>query len=123
LRQIVINLLSNAIKFTPERGRVIVSCSCEKAGLVIAVRDTGIGMAPSDIPKAMESFGQIESRISRAYEGTGLGLPLSKHLTELHGGTFSVESEVGVGTTVTIFLPSERVVMGAARLSTFNAAA
>ena len=79
------------------------------AGLVISVSDTGIGMAPEEIPKALEPFGQIDSTISRKYEGTGLGLPLAKHLVELHGGRLTVESALNVGTTVTIVLPSERV--------------
>jgi signal transduction histidine kinase len=74
------------------------------------VRDTGIGMAPEDIPRALEPFGQIDSRLARKYEGTGLGLPLSKALVELHGGKLEIESEPGVGTTVTVLLPPERIV-------------
>jgi signal transduction histidine kinase len=118
MRQILINLLSNAVKFTPEGGQVRVSSSLKNGGLAIAVSDTGIGMAAEDIPKAMTSFGQVESRISRKYEGSGLGLPLVKHLVELHGGTIIVKSEVDVGTTVTIMLPPERIVLRAPRLTT-----
>ena len=110
MRQVFINLLSNAVKFTPDGGRVLVSSFRTKAGLAIAVSDTGIGMAPEEIPKALEPFGQIDSKISRNYEGTGLGLPLAKHLIELHGGTLTIKSEVNVGTTVTIVLPPERIV-------------
>jgi signal transduction histidine kinase len=77
---------------------------------VIAISDTGIGIAPGEISKAMEPFGQIDSTVSRKYEGTGLGLPLAKRLVELHGGTLTIESALGVGTTVTIALPRERVV-------------
>jgi signal transduction histidine kinase len=110
VQQILINLLSNAAKFTPEGGEIRVSASIKDGGLVIVVGDTGIGMAPADIPKAMELFGQIDSKISRKYEGTGLGLPLCKHLVELHGGTLTIESEVNVGTAVSITLPAERII-------------
>ena len=72
-------------------------------------------MAPAEIPKAMEPFGQINSKISRKYEGTGLGLPLAKDLVELHGGTLTIESQVNVGTTVTIELPKQRIVSPAPR--------
>ena len=109
MRQILINILSNAVKFTPEGGIIRVESSVRDAGLVISVSDTGIGMSPEEIPKALEPFGQIDSTISRKYEGTGLGLPLAKHLVELHGGTLIVESALSVGTTVTIVLPPERI--------------
>jgi signal transduction histidine kinase len=111
MRQVLINILSNAVKFTPEGGRVLVQSSLRTDGLIIAISDTGIGIAPGEISKAMEPFGQIDSKISRKYEGTGLGLPLAKRLVELHGGTLTVESALGVGTTVTIALPRERVVL------------
>jgi len=109
-RQIVLNLLSNAVKFTRDGGQVCVSTFQKNGDLILTFADTGIGMAPEEIPKAMASFGQVDSKISRRHEGTGLGLPLTKHLVELHGGTLTVESEVNVGTTVTITLPSERIV-------------
>jgi signal transduction histidine kinase len=110
IRQVLINLLSNAVKFTPEGGKVRVSSFRTNVGLAIAVSDTGIGMASEEIPKALEEFGQIDSKISRQYAGTGLGLPLAKHLIELHGGTLTIKSEVNVGTTVTIVLPHGRIV-------------
>jgi signal transduction histidine kinase len=110
IRQVLINILSNAVKFTPEGGQVLVQSLIRGDGIVIAISDTGIGIAPGQIGKAMEPFGQIDSKISRKYEGTGLGLPLAKRLVELHGGTLAVESALGVGTTVTIVLPHERVV-------------
>ncbi len=109
VRQILINLLSNAVKFTPENGQVRVSAYRHGDGLAIAVADTGIGMAAKDIPKALERFGQIDSALARKYEGTGLGLPLAKHLMELHGGTLSIESTLGKGTTVTVVFPLDRV--------------
>jgi len=108
LKQALLNLLSNAIKFTPAGGDVCLSAVLEQGCVQIAVSDTGIGIAEDDIPKALERFGQIDSRLSRKYEGTGLGLPLAKELVELHGGTLALESAVGSGTTVTITLPSFR---------------
>jgi hypothetical protein len=83
----------------------------KNGGLAIEVSDTGIGIVAEDIPKAMASFGQIESKISRKHEGSGLGLPLPKHLVELHGGTLTIESQVNVGTTVTVMLPDNRIVL------------
>jgi signal transduction histidine kinase len=109
IRQVLINLLSNAVKFTPEGGKIRVASFRTPGGLAIAVSDTGIGMASEEIPKALEEFGQIDSKISRQYAGTGLGLPLAKHLIELHGGTLTIKSAVNVGTTVTIVLPHERI--------------
>jgi signal transduction histidine kinase len=110
MRQILINLLSNAVKFTPEGGKVQVSSLLKNDGLAIEVSDTGIGIAAEDMAKVMTSFGQVESRVSRKYEGSGLGLPLAKHLVELHGGTLTIQSQVDVGTTVTVMLPSNRIV-------------
>jgi signal transduction histidine kinase len=72
--------------------------------------DTGIGIAPEDIPKALSRFGQIDGDLNRRYDGTGLGLPLAKALVELHGGVLDLQSEVGVGTTVTVRFPVERIV-------------
>lgn len=109
LRQVLLNLLSNAVKFTPEGGEVTVSAAHVEGGVAITVADTGIGMEPEQIPTALDRFGQIDSRLSRKYEGTGLGLPLSKRLVELHGGTLDIDSVVGVGTTVTVRLPATRL--------------
>jgi signal transduction histidine kinase len=117
IRQILINLLSNAVKFTPDGGKVRVSSFLKNGGLAIVVSDTGIGISDEDIPKVMTSFGQVESKVSRKYEGSGLGLPLAKHLVELHGGTLTLESQVGCGTTVTITLPSDCMVHPARRIT------
>ena len=114
LRQILLNLISNAIKFTPEAGEVRISASCSNGIPIVRVRDTGIGMAPEDIPRALERFGQIDSTLARKYEGTGLGLPLAKKLTELHGGRLEIDSMIGMGTTVSVILPAERVIAAAA---------
>ena len=110
LKQIVLNLLSNAVKFTPAGGRVTVSVGEGKSGeVVVAVADTGIGIAPGDIALVLSTFGQVDSSLARNHDGTGLGLPLAKALTELHGGRLRLASEVGVGTTVAMHLPAERV--------------
>ena len=111
LKQILINLLSNAVKFTPAGGAIRMAAQPDPAtgDLVITVADTGIGIAPADIARVMEPFGQVDNPINRKYRGTGLGLPLTKGLVELHGGSFQLESTPGVGTTVTIRLPAHRL--------------
>jgi signal transduction histidine kinase len=109
-KQIIINLLSNAIKFTPKSGQVSLETIVEEDGaLRVAVIDTGIGIAPEDLPKVMAPFTQVESAHSRKYDGTGLGLPISRALTELHGGKFSLTSELDSGTTVTTRFPASRL--------------
>jgi signal transduction histidine kinase len=105
LRQIFINLLSNAVKFTEPGGSVTVTPRADDDGIVVDVADTGIGMAPDEIPIALTPFAQIDNRLERRYEGTGLGLPLARTLTELHGGRLEIESEPGQGTVVRIHLP------------------
>ena len=91
-------------------------------GLSISVSDTGCGIAAEDIPKALTPFGQVESKVSRKNEGTGLGLPLAKQLVELHGGLLTIESKVDVGTTVMIFLPASRMIAQPSRLMVTRAA-
>jgi two-component system, cell cycle sensor histidine kinase PleC len=109
-RQIVLNLLSNAVKFTPSGGRVTLSAVREfSGGLVVQVRDTGVGMARADIPKALEAFVQLDVKPPRGDTGTGLGLALVKTLVEAHGGTFAIDSEPGRGTVATVRLPKERL--------------
>ena len=111
LKQILLNLLSNAVKFTPEGGKITVKAwSQPGSGHVLQVIDTGIGVALNDIPKILKPFIQIENALSRKHQGTGLGLPLCKSLIELHGGYLDFQSELGVGSTVTIRFPKERVV-------------
>ncbi len=109
-KQIVINLLSNAIKFTPEGGQVSLGAEIDANGdLKVMISDTGIGIAAEDLDKAMAPFSQVDSAFSRKYEGTGLGLPICKALAELHGGGLTMRSEPGVGTTVTVRFPAERI--------------
>ena len=110
LRQILINLLGNAVKFTPV-GRQGHRCRRNPGpdgGLQFRIADTGIGIPADKIEVAMAPFGQVDSRLARNYEGTGLGLPLTKRLVEMHGGTFDLSSEPGKGTVVTVRLPGTR---------------
>jgi two-component system cell cycle sensor histidine kinase PleC len=110
LKQILLNLLSNAVKFTPKGGEVGLRMAVDAdRGLRMIVYDTGIGIDPQDIPRAMAAFGQVDASWSRRYEGAGLGLPISRALIRLHGGTLDLESQPGMGTTVTVRLPPGRV--------------
>ncbi len=109
VRQVLLNVLGNAVKFTPVGGSIRIGTTRRGDDLVIAVADTGIGIAPQDIPTAMERFGQVDNSLARRYEGTGLGLPLSKRLMELHDGTLEIESALGQGTTVTLVFPPHRL--------------
>ncbi|MBA2446807.1 MAG: GAF domain-containing protein [Chloroflexi bacterium] len=105
VKQVVFNLLSNAVKFTPDGGRVDLSALRVDGEVQVAVRDTGIGIAPEDRERIFEEFRQAEHGSVKQHEGTGLGLALSKKFVELHGGRLWVESEVGVGSTFTLALP------------------
>jgi PAS domain S-box-containing protein len=110
LKQIVLNLLSNSIKFTPGGGSISIVAGRNDAGdLAIQVTDTGIGIPAEKIARALEPFGQIANSFSRGHAGTGLGLPLAKSLVELHGGSFTLASELDRGTTVAITLPKKRI--------------
>ena len=105
LRQILINLLSNAVKFTPPGGQVRVHTRIQTGMLAIEVVDTGIGMASKDVTTAFEPFGQVANALTRKEEGTGLGLPLTKNLIELHGGRIEIDTAPGAGTTMRVLLP------------------
>ncbi|TAN68784.1 MAG: PAS domain S-box protein [Magnetospirillum sp.] len=110
VRQIVLNLLSNAVKFTDDGGRVAVSARvAEDGSYLIRVSDTGIGMTAEDLVKVMEPFVQADTRLSRKYEGSGLGLPLTNALVGAHGGTLSLDSTPGKGTIATVRFPPLRV--------------
>lgn len=110
VKQVMLNLLSNAIKFTPDGGRVdLVFEAGSSGGVIVRVRDTGIGMTASEMKVALEPYGQIRSEMGRKSTGTGLGLPLTKALIELHGGKLTVESVKGRGTTMSAFFPDRRV--------------
>lgn len=104
--QILLNLLSNAIKFTPAGGTVSLTARTTADGVEISVADTGVGMSAHDIEIALIPFGQVDSSLNRQQTGTGLGLPLSRALAELHGGRLDIESAPGRGTTVRVVLPA-----------------
>ena len=108
LKQILRNLLSNALKFTPEGGAVGVTVARSEEGIRLVVEDTGVGMAPEDIPRAFDRFSQLDGSLTRDHDGAGLGLALTKLLVEKHGGTVTIASSVNRGTTVTICFPPER---------------
>lgn len=109
VKQILLNLLSNAVKFTPENGKVTVSiCTVTDGGVRVMVEDTGIGMDEDGIETALTQFGQVDSNLARKYEGTGLGLPLTKSLIEAHQGTLDIRSRLGFGTTAVVNFPPER---------------
>ncbi len=113
--QVLTNLVGNAIKFTPAGGKVDIRAFLDAAGRpVIEVADTGIGIAPENIEKALVPFGQVDGTLTRRYDGVGLGLPLAKALVEAQTGTLTIASEVGHGTVVTITLPKSRAVLARA---------
>jgi two-component system cell cycle sensor histidine kinase PleC len=107
LMQVLLNLLSNAIKFTKPGGSVEVKCLRELGGVALIVSDTGVGIPQDKINIVTKPFEQVDSELTRSHEGSGLGLAITKDLIELHGGTLEIDSEVGVGTTVTVMLPEK----------------
>lgn len=115
LKQVVLNLLSNSIKFTPKKGDIAVVLSMAHSGTFeLSVKDSGIGIKNEDLSKALTPFVQIDNIMSRKHQGTGLGLPLSKDMMELHGGDLILTSVYGEGTNVIISLPENRVQRSAA---------
>jgi len=110
VKQILLNLLSNAVKFTPKGGQVKVMAGQDSDGrLWIDIVDNGIGIAEDDLAKALSTFGQVDSAMNRAHQGTGLGLPLASTLAQLHGGGLVINSEPDIGTTARLWFPKERV--------------
>lgn len=111
VKQILINLLSNSVKFTPAGGGVMVSAHETDAGAIeLAVSDTGIGMTKDDLKTAFAVFGQVDGEHAKAADGTGLGLPLSRSLADLHEAALEIESEPGLGTTAVLRFPPSRTV-------------
>ncbi len=114
VHEIQLNILSNAIKFSHEGGEISLNAQVNTKGCFeISVQDNGIGMNEEELSRAIDRFGRVESSLTRNYDGVGLGLPLSKALTELHGGNFDITSKKGIGTSVMIELPKERIVQRA----------
>ncbi|MCL8382642.1 sensor histidine kinase [Xanthobacter aminoxidans] len=105
LKQILLNLLSNAVKFTPEGGRIAVKARVNGAAAVIAIEDTGIGIAKGALARIGRPFEQVESQFTKTHKGSGLGLAIAKSLVELHGGAMRIRSIEGSGTTVFVRLP------------------
>jgi PAS domain S-box-containing protein len=112
IKQALLNLISNAIKFTPSGGIVKVDVTWSAVGIALSVSDTGIGMAAADVDRVVRPFVQLENWLIRKHEGVGLGLPIAKAFCELHGGSLSLESELGKGTVVRILLPQDRMAAG-----------
>ncbi|MER3477085.1 MAG: hypothetical protein C4287_11860, partial [Leptolyngbya sp. ERB_1_2] len=109
VQQICLNLLSNAIKFTPAQGHVTMRVRVSGDTAILQIEDTGIGIPSHQRSFLFQKFQQLDASYHRKYEGTGLGLALTKQLVELHGGTIEVESTVGVGSTFTVFLPMQMI--------------
>ena len=95
------------MKFTQEHGTVTIRAwkDNDTSSLLLEIKDTGVGMAPQDLARALAPFGQVDNKLSRRYDGTGLGLPLTKKLVELMRGRFDIKSETGLGTTITLSFP------------------
>jgi PAS domain S-box-containing protein len=110
LKQVMLNLITNAIKFSHPGGRVLIRARMESDGMRLSVVDRGIGMDAAEIETAITRFGQVASTWNRRHPGTGLGLPLAIGLVKLHGGRLMIDSEKGVGTTVTVWLPANRTI-------------
>ena len=109
-RQIILNILSNGVKFTAPRGRICIVSGVDSRGdLVISIRDTGIGIPPEHLERVLSPFEQVADHLTKENEGTGLGLPIARALIELHGGNLTLSSDLGVGTTVALRLPHERI--------------
>ena len=109
IRQVLTNLISNAVKFTSPDGSVAINVALTERGAEVRIHDTGIGIDAQHLEKILRPFEQVDSQLSRRYEGIGLGLPLTKSFIELHGGDLEITSEPGQGTTVTVVLPRSRV--------------
>ncbi|HUO01443.1 MAG TPA: ATP-binding protein [Rhizomicrobium sp.] len=117
IKQILVNLLTNAVKFTPPGGRVAIGGALSDRGIRLTVSDTGIGMTQDELEKAMSQYGQVDSKIARKHQGTGLGLPICKSLAVLHGGTLEIASEPDAGTAASLILPPSRIVAAPLRLA------
>ncbi len=114
LKQIFSNILSNAIKFTPKGGQIMINAvATTDGGLVVEIRDTGVGMTDEELDIALTPFGQVDGSKTRWREGTGLGLPIAQSLIDLHGGRLDIKSAKGKGTTVSVMLPSRHLVSAA----------
>lgn len=106
VKQTLMNLISNANKYTADDGRILVRTGRDDdGGIVVSVIDNGVGIAEEELSRVLEPFTQARAKVDIAHKGTGLGLPIAKNLMEIQGGTLSIESEPGVGTSVRIWFP------------------
>ncbi len=111
IKQVIGNIYSNAVKYTPTEGRITLFTSYDIDGTFrFSITDTGVGMTPREIEKALSAFGQVDNALDRSGSGTGLGLPLARAMMGIHGGRIEILSEKSIGTTVTIVFPAERVI-------------
>jgi signal transduction histidine kinase len=109
-KQVLLNLITNAVKFTPPGGTITISARWDAAtGIAVTVADPGIGIPEADLDRVLKPFEQVDSSLSRQHQGTGLGLPLVKAIMEMHGGRLELNSELGVGTRVSVIFPPARV--------------
>jgi two-component system cell cycle sensor histidine kinase PleC len=120
IKQVLINLIGNAVKFTPDGGRIGVGVTVEDDGVSIAVTDTGIGIPRERIGDLGQPFSQIENVTSRRYQGSGMGLFITKALVERHGGAIEIDSRMGEGTTMTVTLPASRLIQAGPNIRQLN---
>lgn len=107
ISQVLLNILTNAVKYTPDGGRILIRAMAQEDFVAFSIRDNGIGIPEEDVPHLFERFYRVEKSRTTGAGGTGLGLAIAKELIEAHGGTIYVESKVGAGTEVVVFLPVE----------------
>ncbi len=111
-KQVLLNLVINAVKFTPSGGHIEIAGRFDpETGVILTVKDTGIGIAPGDLARVLEPFEQVDSSFTRSRQGTGLGLPLVKAIMERHGGSLAISSEIDAGTRVSVIFPPWRAVV------------
>lgn len=111
MRQVLINLLSNAIKFTEPSGKISASAGrTDDGGIEIRLEDNGVGIEPDDLKRVLQPFVQVSDALTRKHQGSGLGLAIVNSIVSQHGGTFTLESTPGAGTTAIITLPSFRII-------------
>jgi signal transduction histidine kinase len=120
MKQVLLNLLSNAIKYTPAGGSVMTSLQQDSSGLIVRVTDTGCGISEGALAKVFDPFQRGDSMVARKIEGSGLGLAISRKLMELHGGSLSLASKLGIGTSATAVFPAERLVVAANDAGSFS---
>jgi len=108
LRQLFLNLLDNAIKYTPDGGTVLITMNAEKKRAAVTIADTGIGISSEDLPHIFERFYRVDKAHTRADGSSGLGLSICHHIAEVNGGRIEVDSQLGKGSTFTVWLPGYR---------------